>query len=92
MCANFPNLAIITKSVTRGEVQLTFLHTSVGKKSLGESVAAFFMKGSLNSPSIVSINVNIAFAMDGDKIRLPIAEVLLLSVVGNLVRSKNQRD
>ena len=35
ICNDFPNLAILTKSSTRGEVQLTFGHSTVGNKSLG---------------------------------------------------------
>ena len=57
VCKDFPNLAILTKRATPGEVQLTF----------GSNV-------------------------DGDKIRLPIAEVLLCTAAGDLTRSKKQRD
>ena len=46
------------------------------------------MEGSLNSPSIVSIDINIAFATDGDNIRLPITEVILCAATGNLASSK----
>ena len=31
---NFPNLAILTKSATPGEVQLIFAHASIGNKLL----------------------------------------------------------
>ena len=41
---------------------------------------------------MISFNTDIAFAADGDKIRLPIAEVLLRAAAGDLARSKNQRD
>ena len=63
-----------------GEIQLTFGHMAVGNKSLGESVVA----------SVISFNINIAFAADGDKIRLPISEILLCSAAGNLGQSKKQ--
>ena len=53
---------------------------------------AFALAGSLNSPSVVSINMDIAFATDGEKIHLPITEVLLCDAAGDLARSKNQRD
>ena len=92
VCDYLPNLVILTKSTTPGEVQLTFAHESVGEKYLGESVAAFALVGSLESPSVVSIDINIAFAMDGDKIRLLIAEVLHRAAAGNLVRSNKQQD
>ena len=92
VCDYFPNLAIITKRAMPGKVQLTTTHTSVGNKSLGESVASFALAGSLNSPSVVSIDINIAFATDGDNIRLPITELLLCAAASNLARSKKQRD
>ena len=38
------------------------------------------------------MKIEIAFAADGDKIRLPIAEFLLCAAAGNLTRSKKQRD
>ena len=41
VCEDLPNLAILTKSATPGEIQLTFGHAAVGNKSLGESVVAF---------------------------------------------------
>ena len=75
-CDDFPNLAILTKSTTLGEVQLTFTHATVGNNSLGESVLALALAGKIDSPSVISINTDIAFAIDGDKIRLPIIEVL----------------
>ena len=84
LCKDFPNLPILTKSSTSGEIQLTFSHTIVGKKSLGESVVAFSLAGDLSSPSVILFNIEIAFAADGKKIRLPIAEVLLRAATGNL--------
>ena len=92
ICEDFPNLAILTKSATPGQIQLTFGHAAVGNKSLGESVVAFAIAGDLISPSVISLKIEIAFAADGDKISLPIAEVLLRAAAGNLARSKNQRD
>ena len=71
---------------------MKFVHASVGNKPLGESVVVFALAGSLNSPSVVSINMDIAFATDGEKIHLPITEVLLCDAAGDLARSKNQRD
>ena len=92
VCEDFPNLAILTKSSTPGEIQLTFGHAAVENKSLGESVVAFALAGDLISPSVISFNIDIAFAADGEKIRLPIAEVLLRAAAGNLARSKKQCD
>ena len=38
------------------------------------------------------IDINIAFAADGNKICLPITEVLLCAAAGNLARPKKQQD
>ena len=48
VCENFPNLAILTKSVISGEIQLTFGHMAVGNNSLGESVVVFALAGNLS--------------------------------------------
>ena len=77
VCEDFPNLAILSKSSTPGEIQLTFGHVAVGNKSLGESVVDFALAGDLSLPSVISFNIKIAFAADGENIRLPITEVLL---------------
>ena len=52
----------------------------------------FALGGDLIPPSVVSIKMDIAFAADGNKISLQITEVLLRAAVGNLTRSKKQRD
>ena len=52
----------------------------------------FALAGDLSSPSVISFKIDIAFAADGDKIRLPIAEVLLCAAAGDLARSKKHRD
>ena len=87
---DFPNLAILTKSAMLDEEPLTFENVSFRKNSLGESVAAFSLEGSLDSPFIVLIDIDIIFTMDGVKFCLPIAEVLLLAAKGDLVRFKKQ--
>ena len=92
VCKDFPNLAILTKSSTPGKIQLTFGHTAVGNKSLGESVVVFSLAGDLSSPSVISFNIEIAFAADNDKICLPIVEFLLRAAAVDLTRSKNKRD
>ena len=40
VCEDLPNLAILTKSATPSEVQLTLGHAAVGNKFLGEYVVA----------------------------------------------------
>ena len=57
ICTDFLNLAILTKSSTPGEIQLTFGHSMVGHKSLGETLQAFALAGDLASPSVISFNL-----------------------------------
>ena len=92
VCDDFPNISILTKSATTGKFQLTFMHTTVGNKPLGESFVAFDLAGNIDSSSVVSINMYITFTTDGDKIRIPITGVLLRATAGNLARSKKQQD
>ena len=47
VCDDWPNIVILTKSATSGEVQLMLVHASVGHKYPGEFVAAFALAGSL---------------------------------------------
>ena len=56
----FPNTNILTKIPIPGGVQLTSAHASVGNKSLGESVTEFSLVGSLDFPTLVLINADIA--------------------------------
>ena len=84
VCEDFLNLGILTKSSTPGDIQLTFGHAAVGNKSLGESIVVFAITGDLGSPSVISFNLEIAFATDCEKIFLLIAEVLLCAGMGNL--------
>ena len=92
ICNNFPNLAILMKISTLGGVQLTFGHSTVRNKSLRESLQAFALAGNLGSPSVISFYLKTAFAPEGEKIRLPITEVLLCAAAGNLKGSKKQQD
>ena len=92
VCKDLKNTAILTKSTTPGKPELTFVHTSVCNKSLGESVTAFTLAGLLKAPKVVSIDADIAFVNAGDKIRIPITELILCAASGNLVRLKKQRD
>ena len=91
VCENFPNIAILTKSYTPDDIQLTFGQAAVGNKSLGESVVAFAFAGDLSSPSVISFNIKIAFAAYSDNIFLMITEVLLRAAARDLARSKKQR-
>ena len=53
---------------------------------------AFALAGDLSSPSVICLKIEIAFAVDSNKIRLPIAEVLLHAAAGNLMQSKKRID
>ena len=92
VCEDFPNLAILTKISTPGEVHLMYGQSDVGNKSLGESVEDFALAGDIRSPTVIILNIDNIFSADGDKIRLPIAEVLFCATVSNLARSKKQWD
>ena len=92
VCEDFPNLTILTKSAIPGEIQLTFGHAAVGNKSLGESVVDFPLAGDLSSPSVIFFKIETTFSADGDKICLPVAEVLLCAAAGDLALLKKQRD
>ena len=52
---------------------------------------AFSLAGSLDSTSVVLIDMDIAFATDGNKIHLPITSFLLCAAAGNLVCLEKQR-
>ena len=52
----------------------------------------FALAGYLIPPPVIYLKIEIAFAVNGDNIRIPIAEVLLCAAASNLTRSKKQRD
>ena len=76
------------KSSTPGEIQLTFGHSTVRNKSLGETLQAFALSGNLSSPSVIAFNLEIAFAPEEEKIRLLIMEGLLRAAAGDLKGTK----
>ena len=92
VCKDFPNMAILIKIATPGKAQLTFVHASVGNKSLGESITDFTLAGLLKAPKVVSIESNTAFINAGNSIRITITKVLICAASGDLERSKKQRD
>ena len=47
VCADFPNIVLLTKSATPGNIQVTFVHVFVGNKSFRETFTAFTLAGSL---------------------------------------------
>ena len=45
VCTDFPNLALLTKSATTGDIQVTFGHASVENNPLREILIAFALTG-----------------------------------------------
>ena len=78
---DLPNLVILTRIATPREVQLKFMHMSVGNKYLGESISTFALAGYIEALKVISIDTSIAFAIYGNKIRIPVTEVLLCVIV-----------
>ena len=60
---------------------------SVGNNYLGSTVTAFTLVGSLNAPTVVTINDDCNFTGAGDKIHLTTTKVLLRAAVGDLSKS-----
>ena len=80
----FPNLSILTKSATHGDIQAMYVNVSVGNKYLGKTITAFALAGSLEAPTVVSIDIECAFSSNGKKIRLLTTEVLLHAAADKL--------
>ena len=77
LCADFPNLIILTKITTPGEFQVTHVHVSIGNKSIGETVTASALVGSPKATTVVLINAEHAFSDAGKNIHLPTTEFIL---------------
>ena len=91
LCTDFPNLEVLTKSATPGDIQVTHSHASIENKSLGKTVTTFALKGSVVAPTVISIDIERAFARGGKNIRLLTTEVLLRDGAGELAKSKKIR-
>ena len=61
VCADLQNFEILTKSATPGKVQSTYTHTSIGSKSLGETVTTFALARFLEAPTVVLIDAGSDF-------------------------------
>ena len=90
VCMYLPNLTIFTKSVTLGEFQVTYSHTSIGNKYLREIVADFPLLVYLEGLTVVLIDAKRNFYKKN--IHPLIMEVLLRATVSDLSRSKKLRD
>ena len=89
VCTDFPNIVILTNRATLSKIQVTFGHSPIGNKSLGETVSAFSLAVSSESLMVVYINIKRTFTRACDNIRLLITEIILCTAFGNLARSKN---
>ena len=64
VCTDLPNLEVLPKSATPGDIQITYARVCVGNKSLGKTVTAFAQAVSLEVPTVVLIDTERAFAGD----------------------------
>ena len=87
-CIEFSNQAVLTKSATLGDIQITYVHASIGNKYIGKTVASFFLVVSLEASPVVLIDSKRGFSGDAKKIHIPSAEVLLRAGAGNLDKLK----
>ena len=53
LCIDFPNIALLTTSVTPGEVQVAYAHVSIGNKIFRKTVTAFSFAGLLETLTMV---------------------------------------
>ena len=58
---DFPNIALLTKSATPGEVQVTYTHASIENNLLRETATTFSLEGFLEATTVVAINTERAF-------------------------------
>ena len=91
VCADFPNIALLTKRATPDDIQFNFGQAPVGNNYLKKTVTDFAIAGSLESPTVVSIDAERAFAITGKNICIPVTELLLCTTIGDLTRSKKMR-
>ena len=92
MCAHIFQISRYSPGAPHRATSKPTLVTFVGKKILGENVTAFALAGYLESLTVLYIDAKRGFAVSGDKIRLPITEVLLCAIVGDLALSNKLRD
>ena len=71
VCMDLLNMAVLTKSATPGDIQVTHTHMSVGNNPLGKTVTACVLTESIEATTVVLIDIERAFTGDGEKIRLP---------------------
>ena len=90
VCADFPDIMLLTKSATHRKSKVIYAHTSIGNNSIGETVTTFALVVFLKAPNLVMIDVESDGA--GNKIHLPTTEVLLRAAIGNISKSKNIRN
>ena len=54
ICAYSPNITILKKSATPGNIKLTFYHAAAGNRYLRETITNFDLSGSPKTPAVVS--------------------------------------
>ena len=77
VCTKLLDFALLTKTTKPGEVQVTYAHASVGNTPLRETVTAFTLVVSLETPSVATTDDECAFIGASNKICIPTTEVLL---------------
>ena len=92
VCADSPNLTLITKSATPGEVQVIYMHASIGTSPLKKPWPLYSWWDHLNASSVVMINDERAFVGAGNKICLPTTKVLLRAAIGDPSKSEKLHD
>ena len=71
VCTDFPNISVLPKSATPGDIQVMYAHESVGNKFLGKTVTDFTLSESIEVPTVISIDTKSAFVRDCENICLP---------------------
>ena len=69
--ADLPNLALLTKSATPGEVQVTYAHESIGNKSLGKNVTSFALVELLEALNVVQLKLSAHLQAPGTRSVFP---------------------
>ena len=70
-------MVVLTKSATPGDIESMHAHASVENKSLGKTVTDFDLAGSLEAPTVVSIDIKPALYVGGKNILLLTTKILL---------------
>ena len=89
VCTDLPNMVVLNMIATPGDIQVTYAHASVRNKSLGKAVTDSSLAGSLEAPTMVSIDIKSAFSGNDEKTCVLTMDVLLCAAVKKLKKPKN---